>query len=622
MEEKKIRFTNAIASLFRYDVDYSSNNPMTKQFFAELPTGIWSIMAPVKGRIIVGIALSVLSSCSSIASLLTVPLITSELLSDSPEPNLIWRWVVVAVGMTIVAFTSRSFAFRISHLGAFKLEVILRTALAEHLAQVALGYVITTGSGAIKKLVQDDVKSLHSFVADSTPLIGQAYALPVLSLIAMLIADWRLGLVTLTLLPVGLIFVQLALQDYQEQRNAYDRSNEEINSVIIEFIQGMQVVRTFDDGSSSFARFQQSLDLFTQKLKDWNNKTQLSGRLGSLLFEPLPTLILVSAFGAWFLNQGSLTIPKFLVFLLLAPRLCGGFKPIFTLAYLINQSKVSALRICSVLAEPILPQTEQPQQPTEPSISLRQVTFAYGEGQPALQDVSLHLAPGTVTALVGPSGAGKTTLARLIPRFWDVDEGAIEIGGIDIRQISSETLMSWVSFVFQDTFLLYDTIGNNIKLGRPNATDAEVEEAAKAAQAHEFILSLPQGYDTLAGERGGRLSGGQRQRITIARAILQDNPIVVLDEATAFADPENEALIQNAIAALIEGKTLIVVAHRLASIVHADQIAVLDRGCLVELGNHDQLVATNGLYARLWSRHREAQEWGLNLRSDLISAYQ
>lgn len=263
---------------------------MTAYPYTEPPIGIWDMMAPIKGQIAGAIALSALSAITSLGSLLTLPPIAAELLSDSPEPAVIWRWIAVAVGMVAIAFTTRVLASSVSHIAAFKLEVILRTALTEHLAQVPLGYVITTGSGAIKKLVQDDVKSLHAFVADSTPLIGQAYTIPVLSLIAMFIADWRLGFVTLAVLPVGMIFIQLALRDYAEQRDAYDRANEQINGVIIEFVQGMQVVRTFDDGSSSFARFQRSLDTFTQTLRDWNAKTQLSGRLGTLLFEPLPTL--------------------------------------------------------------------------------------------------------------------------------------------------------------------------------------------------------------------------------------------------------------------------------------------------------------------------------------------
>ena len=577
-------------------------------------------MAPVKGRIASAIALAVLSALTSLGSLLTVPFIAAALLSESPEPTRIWRWLAVAVGLVAIAFTSRALAFSASHLAAFKLEVIVRSALAEHLAQVPLGYVVTTGSGTIKKWVQDDVQSLHAFVADSTPLIGQAYTIPVVTLVAMFVADWRLGLVTLAVLPVGMIFVRLALRDYAEQRDAYDRANEQINGVIIEFVQGMQVVRTFDDGSSSFARFQRSLNDFTQKLRDWNAQTQLSGRLGTLLFEPLPTLLVVSAVGAGLMMQGTLTFPRLLVFLLLAPRLCGAFKPIFTLSYFINQANAGALRISAVLAEPALPQPAQPQRPHDASITCNHVTFCYGDGRPALQDVSFTMPVGTVTALVGPSGAGKTTLARLIPRFWDVTDGAIQIGDVDVRQMTSETLMSWVSFVFQDTFLLHDTIRDNIKLGRPHATDEDVEAAARAAQAHEFILTLPHGYDTTVGERGARLSGRQRQRITIARAILQNNPIVVLDEATAFADPENASLIQAAIAALTQGKTLIVIAHRLPSIMNADQIAVLDQGRLVELGQHDDLIAANGLYARLWSRYQQAQNWELRVRSPRVSA--
>jgi ATP-binding cassette subfamily B protein len=579
-------------------------------------------MAPVKGRIVGAIALSVLSAIAAIAALLTIPPIAAELLLASPDLQQIWFWVAVSALFVIISFTTRVFAFSTSHLAAFKLEVILRTALTEHLAQVPLGYITTIGSGAIKKIVQDDVKSLHAFVADSTPLIGQAYTTPVVSLIAMLIADWRLGLVTLAVLPIGMIFIRLALQDYAEKREEYDRANEQINGVVIEFVQGMQVVRTFDDGSSSFARFQRSLDRFTHITREWNETTQTSGRLGTLLFEPLPTLLIVSIVGAWMMQQGMLEFPQLLVFLLLSPRLCGAFKPIFTLSYFINQANAGAKRIGTVLAEPILPQPTQPKQPQDASVQIQDVTFSYGsraaspqESRTALHQVNVDIPAGSVTALVGPSGAGKTTLARLIPRFWDVDEGAIAIGGVDIRDMTSETLMSWVSFVFQDTFLLYDTIRNNIKLGRPTATDAEIEAAARIAQAHEFILELPNGYDTLAGERGTRLSGGQRQRITIARAILQDNPIVVLDEATAFADPENEALIQQAIASLTTGKTVIVVAHRLPTIRNADQIVVLDQGMVVESGKHDELISMNGLYATLWQRHEEAQDWKLRTRA-------
>ncbi|MEM7799527.1 MAG: ATP-binding cassette domain-containing protein, partial [Chloroflexota bacterium] len=239
----------------------------------------------------------------------------------------------------------------------------------------------------------------------------------------------------------------------------------------------------------------------------------------------------------------------------------------------------------------------------------------------ALDQISLRMEPGTVTALVGPSGAGKSTVAQLIPRFWDVNAGAVLVGDVDVREMSSDDLMKQVSFVFQNPYLLHDTIRENIRLGKPDATDAEVEAAAKAAQAHRFILNeLPQGYETLAGDRGTQLSGGQRQRITIARAILQNNPIVILDEATAFADPETEAQIHAALANLTAGKTLIVIAHRLSTIQDAHQIVVLDRGRVAEIGDHNSLVAAGGVYARLWNKFTEAQGWGLRRSSNPSAA--
>ncbi|MEM6400271.1 MAG: ABC transporter ATP-binding protein [Cyanobacteria bacterium P01_D01_bin.116] len=574
--------------------------------------GLWDIIKPVKGQIYIAMFLSVLNVIASLASLIVIPFIARELFADVINSQYIWQLIGLSGIAVIIAFVSRVWAFRISHMAAFELEEILRTQISEHLARLPLGYVITLGSGAIKKIVQDDVKELHGFVADSTPLYARAYTAPLLTLIILFIVDWRMALATIVLVPITIVAIKLAMRDYSEKREAYDLANEKINGTIVEFVQGMQVVRTFDDGTTSFIRFRNILDEFTRYLKEWAQATNTAGRIGFLVTATLPTLVIVVSVGAWLMVQGKLDFTTLLVFLLLSSGVAESIMPILWLSSFINKANAAAQRIYNILAVAVLPQTENPQQPTDTSISFQDVTFSYNDGgNPALSEINCYMAPGTVTALIGTSGAGKSTVAKLIPRFWDVDSGVIKIGGVDVREMTSETLMNYVSFVFQDTFLLYDTIKDNIRLGRPNATDAEVEAAAKAARAHDFILELPQGYDTIAGSRGTRLSGGQRQRITIARAILQDNPIVILDEATAFTDPENEALIQEAIAKLTVGKTLIVIAHRLSTIVDADQIIVLDKGKIVERGKHEQLATANGIYASLWNNYQLAQNWGI-----------
>lgn len=288
--------------------------------------------------------------------------------------------------------------------------------------------------------------------------------------------------------------------------------------------------------------------------------------------------------------------------------------PLMSLKHLVAKTRMSIHRIQEVLAELELPvlQEQQVKTPMDGSVCFEQVDFRYaGDGPLVLQNVSFNVPEGTVTALVGPSGAGKTTVARLIPRLWDVSAGCVKVGGVDVRKLLPDVLMQHVAFVFQDTFLFADTVVNNIRLGLEDATVDEVMAAARAAQAHNFIKRLPQGYDTSVGERGIFLSGGQRQRITIARAILQNRPILVLDEATAFADPENEAALVAALSNLMRGKTVLMVAHRLSTIRDADQILVFDQGRLAERGRHDALVAQGGVYARLWNHYEKAQDWAL-----------
>ena len=571
--------------------------------------GIWALMRPVNGYIRLGVALGAAAAVAGLLGIAALALVAKALLGNDPR---LWTWVGLSVGLTVTSIVLRMYAFTISHMGAFKLEVILRTGLADHLAKIPLGYLLTNGSGSITKVVQDDVRNLHAFVADSTPLIGKGVASPLATLVLLLVIDWRLTLVALGVILLGFIAMSLCMRGHTELQRKYDAERENISTTVVEFVQAMPVVRTFGGGAATFGRYQSALERFKSIMTRWLEVSGTSGRVAITVLAPMPTLLAVTLAGLLFLQNGSLDFPSWAAILLLGTGMAESLAPLMWLNFFIRRANGSALRIQDLMDVPPLPDSGRDIQPKDASVSFENVSFAYeARSQDALRDISFSVPAGTVTALVGPSGAGKSTVARLIPRFWDARLGTVSVGGTDVRDMSPETLMKAVSFVFQDTFLFHDTIAANIRMGRPDATMDEVKEAARAAQAHEFIKELPDGYETMAGERGTKLSGGQRQRITIARAILQDCPVVVLDEATAFADPENEAALISALANLMRGRTVIIIAHRLSTIKDADQIVVLDLGEVAEIGRHDDLTTAGGVYARLWNSHEQARGWTL-----------
>ncbi|WP_030411362.1 ABC transporter ATP-binding protein [Streptomyces sp. NRRL S-1448] len=566
------------------------------------------------GRLRRAAVLSVLSGVSSVAGLLCVAYAVGELLAGHPSGMVVTRWTLGAPAGLLCGFAARWLAEHLAHEASYALEVVLRRRLADVLAHMPLGEVQRLGAGRIKKIVQDDVKALHNVVADALPFVGSGVAQPLAALLALGVVQWRLLLAVLLIVPIACVCFSLLARDYGTQRERYNSANEKVNAAVVEFVQGMPVVRTFDDGRASLGRFATAVEEFTEAVADWMATTRASGRLHRLFIVPLPTLLLVAATGVPMLTAGWISLTDLLLALLIGTLPIEAISPLMHLTNHINDSKAGAVRVQELLDTPPLPEPEQPREPAGTSLTFENVSFHYPgrTDQPALDGIDLEIPEGTVCALVGASGAGKSTLARLIPRFHDVTSGAVRIGGTDVRDIRPDVLLRHVSLVFQDPFLVSGTVAENIRLSRPDATEDEVRAAAEAAAAHDFIVKeLPAGYDTQVGERGGRLSGGQRQRITIARAILSDAPVVILDEATAFTDPETEAAIQQALARLTRGRTVVIIAHRLATVADADQIVVLAGGRIAERGRHADLLAAGGRYAHLWSLHQQAADWDL-----------
>ncbi|MCG3652941.1 ABC transporter ATP-binding protein [Aliarcobacter butzleri] len=584
--------------------------------------GLWAIMSPVKFKIRLAMLLASIGAISLISSLLLLSLTLSNILINTPliifgiELDLIKTILLLAI-LTIIAFVSRLAGFIVSHLGAFHLEQILRINLSQHLATVPLGYIISNGSGTLKKVMQDDVKTLHTFVADSTPMIAKSIVAPISTLIILLIIDYRFALATLSVFILGWITMAFSMRDSKTLRIKYEKSQSNINKAVIEFAQAMPVVRTFDDGTTSFKRYNDALLEYKTNLQHWMNISAFSAKLGMIILSPLPTLIAVLITGIYLLNFGTLELFAFISALFLSTGMADAMMPLMWINNHIKKSQASALRIQEVLEIKSLEIPKETKSIKTYDIEFENVSFKYDSVEKyALKNISFKAKEGSVTALVGPSGAGKSTVAKLIPRFWDVTSGEIKIGDVNIKELSSETLMNTVSFVFQDTFLFQDTIYNNIKMANEKATKEDIVNACKAAQIHDFIESLPDGYETLAGDRGTNLSGGQKQRITIARAILRNTPIIVLDEATAFADPENEEEIVKALANLTINKTVIMIAHRLSTIKDSDQIIVFDEGKISEIGKHDELLEKQGIYSKLWSNYEKASSWNLEKIED------
>ncbi|WP_439238522.1 ABC transporter ATP-binding protein [Lonepinella sp. BR2919] len=523
--------------------------------------------------------------------------------------------------LTVLHYTCKIKAHDASHYAAFRLEEILRQRLSQKIASLPLGQVQNIGSGALSKVLVDDVQALHAFVADAPPLKAEAYSTPVFVVLALAWFNLPFALAALLFALTMLLILKLGFSRSQPFRRQYGLALAQVNSAIVEYVQGMATVRTFDAGESSYGRFQQALIHFRQVMQNWLDTMKWSARLNRSLLTPMPITIFLLALGSLLYWQGAISTFTLFVFLVLATGFIETLHPYVGLFHLIEKSRASIERINEIEAMAALPVCGNPQTPAQFDLEFRQVSFRYEQAgslknqqSAVLNQVDFSVPQNSFTAIIGESGSGKTTLLSLLLRFWDVTGGEICIGGVNIKAITPEKLMSLCSVVFQDNFLFSGSIAENICYGLDNVSEQDMINAAQQAHIHDFIMSLPQGYQTSVGERGQLLSGGQKQRLTIARAFLQNRPILLLDEPTAYSDIENELKLMQAFNNLMKNKTVLMVAHRLSNVVNADQIIYLQKGQIAAQGKHQDLLAQSPVYQQLWQAYQQANHWVLEVK--------
>ena len=570
-----------------------------------------SYAGPCRGKMAASVALAVVSVAGGFVPYLGVYQILRLFVERRAGLEGILLWCGVCLAGYAVKVAGYALSTMLAHVSAYTILEGLRLQVADRLMGAPLGEVESRPIGAMKSTVVDRIEDVEPPLAHMIPELSSNLLLPLAVVIAMFAIDWRMGLALLVTIPVALVPMAAGMRSYNKNYAAYMAANNHVNSVIVEYVEGIQVVKAFSQGERSYAKFAQAVSSFRDFTLNWFRCTWASM---NLCLSILPTTLLGTLpVGIYLYQTGVLDPAQVTLCLMMA---LGIVSPLMRATAFINSMKSMQFAVKDTRELLDLPQLSQAKQEADldgSGIRFRNVAFSYGGtgGAEVLHDLELHIPQGSFTALVGPSGGGKSTIARLAARFWDVTAGSITLGGRDIREMPLKQLSQAISFVTQDNFLFDCSLKENIRLGKPDASDEEVLAAARAAQCEEFLARLDRGWDTPAGEAGRQLSGGERQRIAIARAILKDAPIVILDEATAFTDPENEDKIQSSIMALSKGKTLLVIAHRLSTIQNADQIVVLEKGHIVDQGTQAELLRRCPLYQKLWQAHIGAQGWAV-----------
>ena len=562
---------------------------------------------PYKGRYALSICLSVLGVASGLVPYYAAAQMLIGLIGTERSFSFYIFWGTVAAVGYLAKSTFAILSTSVSHTATFLALRDIRKQIVDKFSRMPMGTLLNTPSGQLKDTLVDRVEGLETPLAHLLPEMSANVLVPVFIVVYLFVLDWRMALISLITIPVGMVFMATILKTYPQQYEGSVKINQRMNNAVVEYVNGIEVIKAFNQSAASYGKYSDAVHENADYFYKWMKSCQWAMASYNAICPAV--LITVLPAGVLFYAAGSITSANLITIIILSLGIVGPLIAASNFADSLGMVGTVVNEIAALLDGPELVRPTQPVSLDSQEIRLNDVSFSYNnDGDNAIQHIDLTIKPGTVTALVGPSGSGKSTITKLIAGFWDVGAGSITLGGKDLRTIPQKQLADQIAYVSQDNYLFDDTIRENIRMGRLSASDAEVEEVAKAAGCDAFIRRLENGYDTNVGGAGGHLSGGERQRIAIARAMLKNAPIIILDEATAYIDPENEAVVQQAVSKLVAGKTLIIIAHRLSTIADSDQIVVMKDGSISGIGTHDELLKTSELYREMWQAHTGAKD--------------
>lgn len=573
------------------------DNPMSR---------LMELAAPYKGEYVLSVILAILGVAAGLLPFFAVSKIVVLLMDGETSVSVYMEWCLIAGIGFLGKVCFANFSTLVSHTATFATLAEIRLKLADKLTRVPMGYMINTPSGELKNVLVDRVEGMETTLAHLVPELTANLCIPICILIYLLFLDWRMALAALITLPIGMLCYKEMANGYEEKFQGLIMRVRKMTSTVVEYIGGIEVIKAFNQSANSYQKYSDAVEDNAAYAVNWMKSVQL---YKSMLVTIWPSvLVCVLPIGCVLYRNGSLSVPAFVTCIVLSLGIITPILNAMNFTDSISQMKSVVGELCAVLDEKELDRPETPVSIHSSNIVLENVSFSYESEKPLLKNINLSIPENSITAFVGPSGGGKSTITKLIAGFWNVTNGTVKLDGTDIRKIPLSQLMDNIAYISQDNYLFDETVLENIRMGKPSATDEEVYQAARDCGCYDFILNLENGFHTVVGGAGGHLSGGERQRIAIARAVLKNAPIVILDEATAYIDAENEALIQEAMAKVIAGKTVLMIAHRLSTITDADKIVVIKDGQIIDEGTHENLLTSCTLYQEMWKAHMDTKD--------------